>query len=231
MNWLIWKEYRLNRLFLLFGGGALVIPYVVALGLASFGVGLEGISRGESPWAVNVGYANFLSVVFCQLVLGMLGGNAFAGERQDRSAEFLAYLPISRAKTVAAKAILALATTATIWIPNALIFLLVAVGPPDAARGVDVGGGDSYFLLAAFPLTGFMLFASGWLWSSFVTYSAWAMLAGLFTLYAIAMADLAVACLVGDGEISGWVYLGSCLVLPLPCLVAGTWYYLRRVEQ
>ncbi len=43
------------------------------------------------------------------------GANAIARERADRSAEFLAYLPISRVRILASKAALPLAVVSVVW--------------------------------------------------------------------------------------------------------------------
>ena len=80
MNWLIWKEYRVNRAILSFGVLMVLLPYLSVLCIAWY-----------NEWSTVVKLArglnasSFYSLVFGQLVLTLLGGNAFAGEPQDRS--------------------------------------------------------------------------------------------------------------------------------------------------
>ena len=103
MKWLLWREYRLNRLLLMTGATLLLLPYAIAL----FDLGWDAWwGSSQSPRAENAArrfeVAAFFSIVISQLTLALLGGNAIAGERADRSAEFLAYLPVSRWRRLAA---------------------------------------------------------------------------------------------------------------------------------
>ena len=100
MKWLLWREYRLTRLIRIVGAVLMVLPYVGALVLlvaASWASEPPAIG-GPSPSRAVVlfGGGALYSILLSLLTLTFLGGNAFAGERADRSAEYLAYLPLSR---------------------------------------------------------------------------------------------------------------------------------------
>ena len=90
MNWLLWREYRRNRWILAAGAAGVVLPYIIAV--------MFDVNRSSG----FIG-AFFLSCVFSQMTVALLGGNAVAGERADRSAEFIAYLPLRRSSTFASK--------------------------------------------------------------------------------------------------------------------------------
>ena len=47
MKWLVWKEYRLNRVVLIVGATLLVVPHAVALVLAwrEVGPSIDGVPR------------------------------------------------------------------------------------------------------------------------------------------------------------------------------------------
>ena len=102
MKWLIWKDYRLNRLIFITALAFLVGPHLLAAILIWYGA--------EPPNARGLFFAGstLYSLAFLQLAFALLGGNSIAGERMDRSAEFLAYLPVSRGRILASKLLVAL---------------------------------------------------------------------------------------------------------------------------
>ena len=74
-------------------------------------------------------------------MLALLGGNSIAGERVDRSAEFLAYLPVSRGRILASKLLVALAAVPLIWLPNLVILAITgAVEPRQSSRTIPSSG-------------------------------------------------------------------------------------------
>ena len=226
MKWLVWKEYRLNRVVLVVGATLLVVPHAIALVLAWREVGPS--IGGASHLSANLLFSGFYSVVLSQLTLALLGGHVIACERADRSAEFLAYLPLSRARILASKITLALVTAALIWGPNLLILRFVAELPEENLEaGPTVCG-----VLGYIALTGFVLFSVGWLFSSMLESPTFSICAGLITPFLVLMGIQSLAWLFAlhPGEITGPWYRNTSLVLACACLVAGTWYYLRRVE-
>ena len=112
MKWLFWREYRLNRLILIIFTLLLFLPYVIALIALSWPS--EHVVRPPDA-SEAFGGAALYSLVLTQLVVALLGGNAMAGERADRSAHFMAYLPVSRARRVGCKLTLALSVVTLIW--------------------------------------------------------------------------------------------------------------------
>jgi ABC-type transport system involved in multi-copper enzyme maturation permease subunit len=165
--------------------------------------------------------------VVSQLTLALLGGNLIACERVDRSAEFLVYLPLSRARILASKITLALLVAALIWGPNLLI-LQLAVGELLPSQGSQqVWSGLGYV-----AITGFVFFSVGWLLSSILESPTFAICAGLITPLLIVMGGQALVWALGYAldEVAGPWYARTCLTLAPVCLIVGTWYYLRRVE-
>lgn len=233
MNWLIWKEYRLNRLILIVGAVLVVAPYAVALVLAWRGAGPDASLDGSpvaSRLSVNLVVAGVCALGLSQLTLALLGGNLIACERADRSAEFLAYLPISKSRILAGKAALTLATVALVWVPNLLILLGTTAGLPDALR-VDFYE-TARELLLTIAVTGFVFFSVGWLMSSLLTSATFSICIGLITPYFVVLALAGLTYLLGylPEDVIGLWYRCTCLAIALACLVAGTWCYVRRVE-
>jgi ABC-type transport system involved in multi-copper enzyme maturation permease subunit len=231
MKWLIWKEYRLNRLILIVGAVLLVAPHAVALVLALRGVGpvTEG---GLSRLQMNLLLSAIWSLVLSQVTLALLGGNAIACERADRSAEFLAYLPVARTRILAAKIVLALVTVALIWIPNLLILRWTFGGLPEQGDEVYATG---WIVLGTVAITGLAFYCIAWLLSSVLESPTFSICGGLVTPYLVMMVLALLGWWFGyiEEPIGLWywgTYRGTCLVLAPACFAAGTWYYLRRVE-
>jgi ABC-type transport system involved in multi-copper enzyme maturation permease subunit len=226
MKWLLWKEYRVQRLVLIVGAVLLVLPYLFVLGLFR----LSPEAGSLAAWCMGLLVAAAYSVGISQLTMALLGGNAIAGERADRSAEFVAYLPLTRARILAAKLTVALLAVAAIWLPNLLIVGLTSMGLGDLV-------GKSFFIqlvgrvAAGTAATGLILFCVGWCLSSMLQSPTFAVCGGLFAPVLIITTILLVGWPLEMPEeaVHPW-YLGSSFVLAPVCFVAGTWYYLRRVE-
>ena len=93
MTALLWKDYRLNRLVLFIGVLLLVGPILIAVGSNYYSRWRTG---SICAWPDLLVHTEITSLAFSLLTIGLLGGNAVAGERMDRSTEFLAYLPPTR---------------------------------------------------------------------------------------------------------------------------------------
>jgi ABC-type transport system involved in multi-copper enzyme maturation permease subunit len=232
MNWLIWKEYRLNRLILIVGAVLLILPHAIALVLTWRGVG-PGIVDRTLRMSNNFLVAGIYSLVISQLTLALLGGHAIAGERVDRSAEFLGYLPLSRAKNLAGKIILALVAFVVIWVPNLLIFGLATSGSPEILRSREFSQG--WIKLGVIAVTGLVFFGVGWLLSSVLESPTISICGGLITPLLVITGIMTAAWLfmipsATLGSLVTPLYAGICFVLAPVCFVVGTAYYLRRVE-
>ena len=98
MNWLLWREYRLNRPILIVGAFLLLLPHVIVAILLWRGVQIPAENQPH-PFCGTA----FYSIAISQLTVLILGANAIAGERADRSAEYMVYLPVSRSRRLLAK--------------------------------------------------------------------------------------------------------------------------------
>lgn len=228
MTWLIWKDYRLNRVIVIAGLMLLVMPHAIMLALAWYGV--VPPSEDMSMLSASFMTSGYFSLGVSQLTLALLGGNLIACERVDRSAEFLAYLPISRARILASKLTLALLIAALIWGPNVLILKLATAELPQ--RAMYQGDPSLATVLGYIAVTGFVFFSVGWLLSSMLESPTFAICAGLITPFLVVMGvqTLIWALEYNPDEVAGSWYLRTCLTLAPVCFLAGTLYYLRRVE-
>ena len=221
MKWLVWKEYRLNRLILIVGAVLLLAPYLIGLVVVWCGAGLP-LAKAISTivWA-----SGMYSMTTSQLTLALLGGHVIACERADRSAEFLAYLPLSRTRILAGKIALVVMTVAVVWSVN-LLTLWLAIGKFPVPRDIDLVS-----ILGFVTVTGLVFLCVGWLLSSILQSPTFAICGSLITPFMIVMGVQALAwALEYDSNIANSWYRHVCLTLAPVCFVAGTWYYLRRVE-
>ena len=229
MKWLLWKDYRHNRLVVIFGLFFLLLPYSFAL----YAVCSKGPQR--DPFQ-TFAMAGFWSLITSQLTVALVAGNAIAGERADRSAEFLASLPISRRKLLASKLLFALAVTAGLWATTGLILGgLAGMAPAAVSHVLGMSTLEEFCSLAAVAVSGVAIFGAAWFLSSVTPSPAITVCGGL-------LAPAAVWCAinfvnfsildhnVASGSLLGFWYAGICLVLGIDGFIAGTWYYLRRVE-
>lgn len=228
MKSLIWKDYRTNRLLLIFGFAVCVGPWIIAIA-RNYQLVLrgEGVWWGPEPWVSTASISLGLSL----FTFAMLGGNAIAAERADRSAEFLAYMPVSRGSILAAKSLIALTPAAVIWMVNLAFLLWITPRLADGVSATEMARRPEVReLLVVFGSTSILLLGSGWFWSAVLNSHGLATGMSAFTLAVVVMALIGIEAGLGvDGFIQRWLNPAS-LVVGIGGYVAGCAYYLRRLE-
>jgi ABC-type transport system involved in multi-copper enzyme maturation permease subunit len=210
MSWLLWREYRLNRWILVTAAVAIVISYLFGWLLNSYFPDEELEDLGPN-----------LGLAWSLLAVALLAGNAFAGERADRSAEFLAYLPLERRRTLAGKLLL----------HGIAVVVLVAINLPMIKQplgfvGLGVGIGIAL-----------VLYSVNWLVSSLQSSPALATVSGFVVLMVIVMFMAASEDLSSTQrgfdwlEMMIWPALVLVCVLSIVCFSVGTRYYLRDAKE
>jgi len=254
MKWLLWKDYRANRMIVGMAIFLLVVPHVFVI------LGVLATKRGSPAnsdipnLAVGLIVSAAYSLGLLQLVLAFLGGNVIAGERFDRSAEFLASLPVSRRRILASKLLLTLGLLAMIWLPNLLILALALPG-----MGLGTGGtlaSEALVPLRIMPFIGLAVFGVAWLASALgrspalaaclgmlapgaVGLALWGLVWALRGLVLLAVPSGVFASAAGGigpalernaPVLAEACYDGLCLIVAVVCFVVGTRKYLRGVE-
>lgn len=248
MRWLLWKDYRANRMILGLAIFLLVVPHLFVL------VGVLATPRNSpaDEYIPNLATGLIVSTVWSlgllQVAAAFLGGNALAGERMERTAEFLAYLPVTRRQILTSKLVVVLGVLAVIWLPNLLILGL-------ASRGVTFGhtaAADAFVPLRLMPFIGSAMFGIAWLASATSRNPSLAVCLGLLAPAAVGLTlwGLAALCVwLGYAEtlasavkslgpdlehiaplLAEASYDGLCLAVAIVCFAVGTRKYLRRVE-
>ena len=218
MRALLWKDCRLNRLVLVVGMALLLGPHVVGLGLKVY-LPLSKPNMPAPAWSTVLFYTGLYSLVLSTLTVALLGGNAIAVERPDRSAEFLAYLPPTRRKVLASKVLLAMIVWAAILGLN-LPILFAVTSPRDLAELPRIAG-----VLVSLMV---LLFGSSWLVSSFLASPANATGLGVA---ATALIALAAAFQAESAQCDPrYVVMWTALIMGSASFVAGSICFLRRAE-
>lgn len=226
---LLWKDLRVNRLPLFIGVVLFLVPHgIVAAAVAHMPLWTE--ARPASALAVLLGTSSYFSIMCSQAALAMLSGHVIAAERGDRSAEFLAYLPPTRAQVLLSKAAVLLGAGAVVWGVNLGLRLLAnyLADGTDAARSLT-GDMTSLGHLAAL---GALAVGGGWCASAMLENSG----------PAVALALVAPVTLFGVLEFTyyvfGWpddhsfarIYFAGCWLAGIALFAGGSTYYLRRIE-
>ena len=218
MNWLLWREYRLNRLILVAGTVGILLPHVI--------VAVAALPHDEASLAWLV------STLFAEITVALLAGNAIAGERADRSAEFIATLPLPPRRLVASKLLLGLIVIATIW---SIRLMLSTVQPQHEMFG-DTG---------SVPFQLLVVYGVSWLFSSIqpsaviattlgvVTSGTIGYCAGRFTYSKLEERILPLPELhahYAENVFEPAYALHAMFGIPIGivCLCIGTWFYIRR---
>ncbi len=214
MRWLIWKEFRLQWPIVVMGFVLMLVPFVVPLAVVLL-KGWNAVAISQA-FVVNAGFTIVMAAVF--------GGHAIGIERQDRSREFLAVLPVSKPKIVLSKLVWPVVTIGLMW----AIHAAVLAAWEDGWRDPPVDGQ----VILLFALASWASFGIAWLVSTLQDSPIIAAGAGLAIPWAAALAIVYFFWLIDiDAEQLG-IQLWGGLVLNagLLCFAAGTWRYVRGVE-
>lgn len=150
---LLWKDFRQHGKFLVACGVLLLIPYVFAVVVLM----MDRVSvHPVEEWIRIFSGASIANVFLAIVLVAFIAGNAIAGDRADRSAEFTAYLPIDRKTAVLSKLITALGICVVmVGVMSVIAWILTPSDMMPREPGL--------WLFSAIPL-----FGVAWFFSSFV---------------------------------------------------------------
>lgn len=221
MNWLLWREYRLNRSILVVGTVGILLPHGI--------VAVATLLYGDHPEA---SLAWLASTLFAEITVALLAGNAIAGERADRSVEFIASLPLPPRRLVASKLLLGLIVIAAIC---SIRLMFLTVQPQHDLFG-DAG---------SVPVQLLVVYGASWLFSSIQPSAVIATSLGIVTSWTIGfgtgwftyskleepikpVANLNAHYAEHLFEPAFALYAMFGIPIGIVCFCIGTWFYIRR---
>ena len=157
-----------------------------------------------------------MGLLFMVLAAGVIGGAAFAMERRERSAEFLAMLPVKRGQIIASK----------LLVSFAVIGLVMAIETRVLLSAVFLPSWNDPSLrnaMADFVVAG-VVFSMGWVLSTFMNSTAIAASAAI--LLAICAGFIFVV-VFEDFMMSDMMKIATCTAVIF--VLIGNIYYVRRV--
>jgi ABC-type transport system involved in multi-copper enzyme maturation permease subunit len=204
------KDFRQQRRFLAGAILFLLTPYAFSVVLF--------ILNPASRWSDHLGIAAVCALGLAFVLIPFFAGNAVASERADRSAEFLAFLPIARGPSILSKALVAGAISAGMvaacWAATSVI----------NSEPSNLSGAQSFAMVS----TSLMMFGTAWGVSSFGRSPVFAAAAGLVLPACWALTRWLAS--EHGHSISLTAYSAVAFVSGCAAFVGGSIYCLRRVE-
>ena len=154
---LVWREWRRSRTILFVALGIIVALLLLVFSQPQTPPEAAGGKISVVDRMAVVGYcATWIAVHVSVFLLPMFAANSLAGERADRSAEFIAPLPVSRAVRLMAKVVLLAAVAIALWAPMLVVASLLRssqlVKADDYRTGLQLLGMIATFTLLATAL-------------------------------------------------------------------------------
>lgn len=227
MRALLGKDWRVNRVAVAGGIAATVCPYAVVLGMQALYPPAGGNTAGTYLRALE--NAAEIAMLLTLVMAAVFGGMAFAAERRDRSAEFVAMLPVTRGPVVLSKLFVGVACTATLGAVNGSLLLYAIARRPEAASPVPAP-----VAAALFAAVLVLYFAVAWALSIYLRSPAVAatVAAGIASAVYFAAAvqsEHAGIAQPSSRDAAAVTFAALCFALGLLVLIGSTAHYVRRV--
>ena len=230
---LVWREWRRSRTILFVALGIIVALLLLVFSLPQPPETAGGKISVVDRMAVVGFFATWIAVHVSVFLLPMIAANSLAGERADRSAEFIAPLPVSRSVRLVAKVVLLAAVAIALWAPVLLVAPLLGnsqlVKADDYRSGLGLLG-----MVAAFTL---LATALAWLLAAWVESPVIAAVGAIAIPVAVpwVMFSLQVPFLAPASFFSLWfdsqgIPQSLTLLVAAAFLAAGSALYVRRLE-
>jgi hypothetical protein len=220
MRALIWKEYRNNRSLIWSGFGAIAAVYAIA---ALYRISMPWWDPGGPvfPWGHVLNIAALISLGAGVLIHVWFGAELIAKERSDRSAEFLAYLPVSRPRMLAAKGFVAVSHGLSMWLVNLSVLTVVFIlgAGPDGNWPPGIG---------TIAVTAVLGFAAAWSASCVLTNPTACLGIGQLAPMSWGCFCASLPLWSGASVDPQALYIAGCLCAAPVLILGGVWEYLRR---
>ncbi|UCD27841.1 MAG: ABC transporter permease [Planctomycetota bacterium] len=219
MRALIWKDFMANRVLWIGGLALILLPYLLCALVATISY------KGQAhDWWYIFANAPGISCMISFLVVAMVGGVAIAGERPDRSSEFLAYLPPSRAAIITSKAMVGIGVITVICLLNMFaLYVIEEVKTKEVLERMKV-------VYGAICSSAILIFGFAWLYSSFLKNPIYSTGLCIATVLLFWMLFAFVYDTMNWGSNHMVIFTPLATVVGIGAFVGGIFSYLHRVE-
>jgi ABC-type transport system involved in multi-copper enzyme maturation permease subunit len=235
---LLRKEWRQSRLPVVGGVVLMLAFYAIALSTQLFN-NHPGAQTFDAYLGV-LGAGAAYGMMLVAFMASVFGGVAFAVERRDRTAEFVAMLPVSRVAIAVSKLLTSAACLAGMFAANLLVLSMCVAGSATEAGFDSHAWSDAVRFYGSLPPAAAMTFGVAWLVSSVLESPTISAITSLVVTGATAVLGATLFRSYWHGrwapnddaalrtgmmllQIIGW---GTGLI----CVAAGTLIYRRRVK-
>lgn len=233
---LLRKDWRVYRTVIAGAAILAAAPYVILLLLQwAFPMPSGNTRQTYLDTALNAATMGFILTI---LMSAVFGGCAFAVERRERSAEFLAMFPVKRSSIALAKLIVSAVCLASMWgVHLAVIALLNRYGVLAGGR-IDFVDVLYQHATGVYAVLLVMSFAVAWLFSSFMhnaslasIYAIGGSIAALFAIGLMIQRFVNSSGATQSARTAQEIHIAYAVALGVAFLVfiSGTLHYLRRV--
>jgi ABC-type transport system involved in multi-copper enzyme maturation permease subunit len=128
---LLQKDLRLYRAAIITAAIGIVGPYVLIIIVLIWGA----LAGGSPDGRIFEGFST-LGIWTAIVIAGIFGGSAFSIERRDRTADFLAMLPISRTRVMLSKCAIAAGPILVLWLVHFAVYFLACTSEFHGPGGI-----------------------------------------------------------------------------------------------
>jgi ABC-type transport system involved in multi-copper enzyme maturation permease subunit len=231
MKALLWKDWHVNRVVMQATTAGCVLPYFVSTWMNLMSYWRNG---NYVPWSEMLTISGLFGLAISILLVALLGGNAIAGERADRSAEFFAYLPVPRRHALLSRLAVVLSAALLVWLINlAVLYWLAPHVGAMTSSDARAFAADRRKFVPLIAVTAGLAFGTAWLCSSLLSSPSIAAAVGILAPGALSLVLVTLREIADvrhtTFDIVPW-YVGLAPAIGLIFFAAGCVYYLRRVE-
>jgi ABC-type transport system involved in multi-copper enzyme maturation permease subunit len=229
MKALLWKDTRVNSVILAYAMATSVGVFIALAAVNKITEWHTGYLFKE--WPDLFGLAAMLSLALELATAVLLGGCAFASERADRTAEFMAYMPVSRRQIVLSKTILVLTVFAFIGLFNVGAILYQGARRSTAMGETVNDMGSVWQSIGTLGALALCMFGCAWFVSSISRSHGLSAAMGILVPLGCVGFMLSLTKLMDWPEdwLDRWIPM-VCATLGTLGFVAGVRYYLWRIE-
>lgn len=219
---LLQKDFRVYRWAFIAAITAILAPYFLVIFLAFYNIVVGEGHRLDGIFDLFP----ILSLCACVAVAAIFGGSAFSVERRDRSAEFLAMVPVDRWQIICSKCLVPIPALLFVWFVITTFSIVTSFRNDFSGAIPRADNGNIAIVYALTSGTMIGVFGVAWLIGLFVNSPAISASAALMILFAT---GFFLRLQFPDVRLDSLLFPCS-MVLGVGCFLLGIVFYVTRVS-